>query len=174
MINPTTLTCTSIGATAQRLDALAWGPPPSSTAFPPTITTPLTDLVVAQNSVTSVPFTITGAVIASALHISLASSNAALLPVSPSTLSASCTGSGACTLRIAPADGRAGTSQITLTVNDGAQSKSATFTVTVVAVRPSVPAVALANVVGSGIVVTWSPSDTGTPMATAIAWVRST
>src|SRR5262249_36925642 len=94
-INPTTRVCTSIG-----LAALAGGPPPSPTPFPPTITTPLTDLMVPQNGVVNVPFTITGAVIASALHVSLASSNTTLLPVSPSTLSANCTGSGACTLHI--------------------------------------------------------------------------
>ena len=148
-------------------------PTPGPAPPPPTITS-IPNQSMLQNSTISVPFTIAGSVLVSALRVSIASSNTALLPVSPSALSTSCNSSGACTLRITPADGRAGSSTITLTVSDGTSATSTSFVVTVTAVRPSAPGVVLANPLGSGFAVTWSPPDTGTPMAYAVSWGTNT
>jgi len=146
-------------------------PPPT---VPPSFVVDIPDQTVPQNGSITVPFRITGAVIASALGVSLASSNTTLLQVNPTSLTAACAADGFCTLRITPQDGRAGTSRVTVTLSDGTLTTSLSFLVTVVAVRPSGPAVMLANVLGTGIVLTWTASDTGTPMAYAIAWGTST
>ena len=178
-INTTTGVITNIGATLARADALAFvpfispPPPPPPTTFPPSFVGSISDQMVPQNGSVTVPFRITGAVISNALRVSLASSNTTLLQVGPTSLTATCGADGSCTLRITPEDGRAGTSTVTVTVTDGFFTTSISFLVTVVAVRPSTPAVVLANVVGSGIVLTWTASDTGTPIAYAIAWGTS-
>jgi len=125
---------------------------------------------VQQNGSVSVPFTITGAILTYALRTSVASSNAILLPVSPSTLSTTCTPDGACTLLIAPSNGRAGAAVVTVSVTDGYYTTSRSINVTVPDVRPNAPSVVLANVVGSGVVLTWSAPDTGTPEGYAIGW----
>ena len=177
-INTTTGVVTTIGTTVPRIDALAWSPvpqppPPVPTAFPPTITQ-IANQVVPQNGSLTVPFTIAGAILPSALRVSVSSSTPPLFPVAPSTLSTTCNSAGSCSLHLAPADGRAGHALITLSVFDGFYTTSTNFLVTVVAVRPSTPAVVLANVVGSGIVVTWLPPESGPTMAYAIAWGTAT
>ena len=144
-------------------------PSPTPTAFPPTISS-IADQTVLQNRSVSVPFTISGAILTYALRTSVSSSNATLLPVASSTLSTTCTPAGDCILLIAPADGRAGTAVVTVSVTDGYYTTTRSINVTVPGVRPNAPAVALANVLGSGIVLTWSATDTGTPMGYAIAW----
>jgi 6-phosphogluconolactonase (cycloisomerase 2 family) len=144
-------------------------PAPVPTSFPPTISQ-ISDQVVLQNSSVSVPFTISGALVSNALSTSVSSSNSTLLPVGSSTLSTTCTSSGSCTLLIAPADGRAGTAVVTVSVTDGYYTTTRSLNVTVPDVRPSAPAVVLANVVGSGIVLTWTAPDTGTPTGYAIGW----
>ena len=144
-------------------------PTPTPTAFPPSIS-PIPEQMVLQNKSVTVPFTITGAVLTYALRTSVSTSNATLLPVAPSTLATSCTPAGDCTLLIAPEDGRAGSAVVTVSVTDGYYTTTRSINVTVPGVRPSAPAVALANVVGSGIVLTWSATDTGTPMGYAIGW----
>jgi 6-phosphogluconolactonase len=145
-------------------------PTPSPiTAFPPSISE-IADQTVPQNLSASVPFSITGAILTSALRTSVVSSNRILLPVSSSTLSTSCSSSGACTLYIAPSDGRAGSAMVTVTVTDGYYSTSRSLNVIVPGVRPSTPAVVLANVVGTAVVLTWTATDTGPPTAYAIGW----
>ena len=175
-INTTNGQVTTIGPTVSRLDGLAWSPlpaapPPPSvpTAFPPTIGG-FSNQLMEQNASLTMPFTIAGAILPTAMRVSFASSNPTLFPSSPSSLSSTCNLQGACTLTIRPADGRAGSAVITGSVFDGFYTTSASFTVSVVAARPSAPGVALANTSGSGIVVTWSPPDTGPPLAYAIAW----
>ena len=73
----------------------------STSALPPSLSR-IPDQTLAQDSAVTVRFTITGVVIAYALQVSVSSSNATLLPVAPSTLSATCQQSGVCTLTIRP------------------------------------------------------------------------
>jgi hypothetical protein len=143
--------------------------PATATTGPPVFGA-IANQTVAQNSSMSVPFTVNGSVIASALRVTIASSNSALLPVSPSTLNVTCQPNGSCVLLIAPADGRGGLSTVTLSATDGSSTASTSFAVTVPVVRPSLPGVALANVSGSGVSLTWSLPDSGVPAAYAVAW----
>jgi len=76
--------------------------------------------------------------VASALTLTAASSNAALVPASGLALG----GAGqARTLKVTPAAGKTGTATITLTVSDGALKASASFTLTV-ANPPTITAIA--------------------------------
>jgi hypothetical protein len=147
---------------------------PAATPATPTTQPPvfgaIANQTVAQNSSMSVPFIVNGSVIASALRFTITSSNSALLPVSPSTLNVTCQPNGSCVLLIAPADGRGGISTVTLSAADGSSTASSSFAVTVPVVRPSRPEVALANVSGSGVSLTWSLPDSGAPVAYAVAW----
>jgi len=147
-------------------------PPPTPTPpIPPTISG-IPDQTMAINTSATVPFTIGGDLLPTALRLTLASSNPVLLPVSPSTLSTSCDISGACTLRITPEDGRAGSSVIIVSVSDGFSVTSTSFTVTVTGAttQPTTPGVVLANAVGSGIAITWTTPGSGAPSYYAIAW----
>ncbi len=174
-INPTTLACTSIGPTVPRLDGLAFGSPPLGPPYGPTISG-IPDQTLPMNSTVSVPYTIGGDLLPTALRVTLASSNPTLLPVGPTTLTSSCDLTGACTLRITPEDGRVGSSTVTVNVFDLISTVSTSFNVTVTGPggRPTAPGVALANAVGSGISVTWTAPDTGMPAYYAVAWGTST
>src|SRR5439155_638609 len=154
----------NIGPSLPRLDALAFFTPVQPTAFPPTLTG-IPDQIVPQNGSVTVPFTIGGAIIASALHVSLTSSNTTLLPVSPSGLSATCNSSGACTLRITPADGRGGTAIITVSVSDGTFTTTSSFMVTVTASAsvPGPPMAPQATQDGGGFTASWRPPVIGGP-----------
>lgn len=177
-IDPTTRACTSVGFTRPQLDGLAWGSAPTPAPFGPTISG-IPDQTTTQNTTITVPFTIGGDALPTALRVTLDSSNPTLLPTGPGTtaLSTSCTITGACTLRITPEDGRTGSSLITVTVSDlCCLSASTSFTVTVTGPggRPTAPGVALANAVGSGIAVTWTAPNSGAPAYYAVAWGTST
>ena len=175
------LTRLSVSPTAVNtgtLDGIAFAavpaspPPPTPTPpFPPTIT-PIPDQTLAMNTSIAVPFTIGGDLLPTALRVTLSSSNPTLLPVSTSTLTTECDITGACTLRITPEDGRAGTAVITVSVFDGYSATSTSFTVTVTGAttRPTTPDVVLANAVGSGIAVTWTAPSSGAPAYYAVAW----
>ena len=185
-INPVTRACTTIGDIPGRLDGLAWGTAPTPAAPGPTITS-IPDQTLAMNTSITVPFTIAGDLLPTALVVTLASSNQTLLPSTPvpgvpgSALATSCDLTGACTLQITPEQDRVGSSLITVTVTDpiGAPpsnpaSTSFTVTVTGVTPRPTAPGVVLANAVGSGIAVTWTAPGSGVPVGYAVAWGTST
>lgn len=121
-----------------------------------------------QNTPVSIPFTISGAIIANALRTSATTSNPTLFPSLTSSIS--CDQGGRCVLQLAPADGRAGSAVITISVSDGTNATSESFTATVSAVRPS-PTTGIAAVsIGSGLTLTWTPPDTGAPLAYVLSW----
>jgi len=144
-------------------------PTPTGPGVAPAIST-ISDQMLQQDTAVSIPFTISGAIIAYALRTSATTSNPTLFPALAS--STSCDPLGHCTLLLTPADGRAGSGIVTVTVSDGTLQTSQSFTATVALVRPSAPGVVLANVVGSGVTVTWSGLDPP-PVAYAITWGRS-
>jgi YVTN family beta-propeller protein/autotransporter-associated beta strand protein len=149
------------------LRIIAGAAPP--TASVPTLS-PIADQAILQDHSTSISFTISGPVTASALRVGVNSSNTTLFSnaAGAGSLVTSCQGP-ACTLTLTPEDGRAGTSVITVSVSDGYYIVSRSFTVTVTGVRPSPPQVVLVNPVGSGLAVTWTAPDTP-PLYYAVAW----
>ncbi|HJZ71644.1 MAG TPA: fibronectin type III domain-containing protein [Vicinamibacterales bacterium] len=141
--------------------------PPSGPTVPPTISA-IPDQVLRQNVGVTIPFTISGAIIAYALGHT---TNPTLFPSLASSIS--CDQLGHCALQLTPADGRSGSGAITVTVSDGTTATTASFTATVVAVRPTAPGSVSAASVGSGLTLTWSPPDTGAPLAYVLSWGTS-
>jgi CSLREA domain-containing protein len=142
-------------------------PAPPGPPVPPIISA-FADQTLQQNSAATIPFTISGAIIAYALRTSATTSNPTLFPALASSIS--CDQAGRCNLQLVPADGRAGSGVVIVTVSDGTLATSASFTATVVAVRPTAPATVSAAAVGSGVTLTWTPPDTGAPMGYVLAW----
>jgi CSLREA domain-containing protein len=142
-------------------------PTPPRSGVVPTISR-VVDQTIPQNGAVSIPFTISGAVIAYALRTSATTSNPGLFPSLASSIS--CDQLGHCRLELTPADGRAGGATVTITVSDGINTTSQRFNATVVARRPSVPTGVAATTIGSGLTLTWTPPDTGTPFAYVLAW----
>jgi hypothetical protein len=142
-------------------------PAPPGTGPSPTISG-ITNQMLEQSTPLSIPFTISGAVIPNALRASATTSNPTLFPTLASSIT--CDLSGRCVLELMPADGRAGSGLITITVSDGTLTTSQSFTATVSVVRPSVPTFVAATSVGSGVTLTWAPPDTGVPLAYVLTW----
>jgi hypothetical protein len=136
-------------------------------AFGPSISGIANQTIPIGGSVT-VGFRVSGAFVPAALRVFAGASDVGLVP----PLSPSCDGSGACTLTVSAADGRAGATTITVSVTDGFTVASTVFTLTVGdGIAMSVPGPAsrpVATQSGSGAVLTWSAPDTGAPQRYAI------
>jgi uncharacterized protein DUF6923 len=176
-INTTTGVCTPLGQTIGRLDGIAFDIDNPTPISPPTLTGLASSVTIAQNSSATLPFTISGALVPAALTLSFTSSNTTLLPISSTTISTSCSQvTGACTLRITPENGRAGTATLTVNLtenpNDQLVIASQQIAVTVTSITPNAPAVALANASGAAVALTWTAVDS-TPVAYAVAWGTS-
>ena len=136
-------------------------PPPTPTPFPPTLT-PIGPQTLPLNGSVTVPFSVTGAVIAAQLNVRVSSSNPTLLPLG-SGLVLSNLGNGNWLLTIRGAQDRSGSAIVTLTVDDGTQTGSVNFAVTVGGEPPPLPPAPLGppqNPVGTpsggGVILTWS------------------
>ena len=153
---------------AYQFTGAATSTPTPAPSVAPTISS-ISDQTLPPNSGgVTIPFTISGAVIAYALQTSATTSNPTLFPTIASSIS--CDQGGHCTMQLTPADGRGGTALVTIVVSDGTNTTTQSFTVTVPVARPTAPGVTLANVVGSGVVLTWTAPDSGVPVAYAVAW----
>ena len=147
-------------------------PTPTPTPGPgpgvaPTISA-IADQTLQQNGGVTIPFTISGGIIDYALRTTATTSNPSLFPSLGTSVA--CDQLGHCTLQVTPADGRGGSAVVTIAVTDGTNTTTRSFNVMVTIVRPTAPGVTLANVVGSGVALTWTVPDTGTPVAYAVAW----
>jgi hypothetical protein len=142
-------------------------PAPPGPSVPPTISA-IPDQTIQQNSAVSIPFTISGALIAYALRTSATTSNPTLFPGLASSIN--CDQLGHCQLALTPGDGRAGSATVTVSVTDGTNTTSRSFNATVVARRPSVPIGVAATANGSGLTLMWTPPDSGAPFAYVLAW----
>ena len=143
------------------ITATAAPPPPTPTPFPPTLT-PIGPQTLPVNGSVTVPFSVTGAVIAAQLNVRVSSSNPTLLPVG-SGLVLTNLGNGNWSLPIRGAQDRSGSAIVTLTVDDGTQTGSTNFAVTVGDDPPPLPPASLGppqNPVGTpsggGVILTWS------------------
>ena len=148
-------------------------PPPAPTPFPPTLS-PIGPQTLPVNGSVTVPFSVTGAVIAAQLNVRVSSSNPTLLPVG-SGLVLTNLGNGNWLLTIRGAQDRTGSATVTLTVDDGTQTGSRNVDVTVVGETPPGPPAPLGppqNPVGTpsggGVILTWltpsAPPETSPPL----------
>lgn len=142
-------------------------PAPSPPAFPPAISGIGTQSIPIGGSLRA-GFTVTSTLVPAALRVSASAADPALVP----SLAMSCGGLSSCTLTLTAADGRSGTTTVTVSASDGFYVATSSFTLVVGSgVTISSPGQAqrpAAVQSGSGAVLTWSRPADGSPQRYAI------
>lgn len=129
--------------------------------------TSIADQVILQDGTTGpLGFTISGRIIADALRVTAAADDPTLVPASSLGLSGS---GGHRAISVTPADGRSGSTVVTVTVDDGLGGIAQTrFRVTIVVTHAGVPQLLRGSLVGDRAVLTWAAPEGGTPVRYAV------